>query len=373
MSGAAPETAHEDDQSRRGAEESSLEFVEAYAVSVDPRALSLLSRSECKQHRAIPLSVSGGTAVVAVAVANEERLAAVRARTGVQTRFVMISEQTLDALLSSRMFAEHHGPAPAPAVAPEPVAQAPAEPALSPSAAAQKAATGTQEPTPAAEVEAPQPSARKGWRRWADPDGPQPETLREQGAQPVAAERAAVEPVAAEPAWRPTADVPEPVPAPAPASAPIAALDSTLVEAVVAAVERRLGALAAAVPAEPVAVPATQAPAAAPSADPALGGGDVSNLLAQIDTAISSWSTLRSALVGFGDELEDAKRNLREAKEGLSVAHAENDQHLRRIRTLETDVAESKALVADARSRLQAAADALDAGADRLEESADLI
>ena len=115
MSGHAPESAHDDVTGRALAAQWSLEYVEPYAISVDPRALSLLLRSECKRLRAVPLSATGRGAVVAVADPSDERFEALRALAGEQTRFVVISERTLDALLSSRMLAEspaEHAPAP---------------------------------------------------------------------------------------------------------------------------------------------------------------------------------------------------------------------------------------------------------------------
>lgn len=96
---------HPDDATaRRLAEEHQLEYREPHAVAVDPRALSLLPAAECRRLRAVPLSTQAGSAVVAVADPSDGRLAEVRRCTGEGTRFVVIAERTLDALLSSRMF-----------------------------------------------------------------------------------------------------------------------------------------------------------------------------------------------------------------------------------------------------------------------------
>lgn len=78
-----------------------------------------------------------------------------------------------------------------------------------------------------------------------------------------------------------------------------------------------------------------------------------------VDASIAGWSGLRASLQAIGTELDESRRSLRDAKERLSVAHAENDQHQRRIHALEAEVAESRAQVEEARLRLQDAADAL--------------
>jgi peptidoglycan hydrolase CwlO-like protein len=83
--------------------------------------------------------------------------------------------------------------------------------------------------------------------------------------------------------------------------------------------------------------------------------------VARVDAAIEAWSTLRAALETIGEELDASRQSLREAKEQLSVLHAENDQQQLRIDALEAEVAERKSLVDEARMRLQDAAKALGA------------
>ena len=106
MSAAAEKTVRDDQSGEALAEATGLEYLKASSVSVDPRALSLLEREDCKRLRAIPLAAGSGGALVAVSAPSEERFAAIRELTGEQTRFVLISDGTLDALLSSRMFAD---------------------------------------------------------------------------------------------------------------------------------------------------------------------------------------------------------------------------------------------------------------------------
>lgn len=241
-----------------------LEYLEPSAVSVEPRALALLPGDECRRLRAVPLATNGGALVVGVAEPSQERFDAVRALTGAETRFVLVATRTLDALLSSRMFA---GP------------------------------------------------------RDAEPEQ----------APPPQQHRIEPEPVEPEPF------VPEPVePEPAPPAADVEAEETR---------ERR-----------------------APTGDVAFD-----ELLAQIDASFASWSALRTAVVSLGEGLDDAKRSLRETKEQLSVAHAENDQLQRRAHALETEVAEAQAVVGEARSRLSAAVEALGPRRPQETESSDLL
>jgi chromosome segregation ATPase len=90
-----------------------------------------------------------------------------------------------------------------------------------------------------------------------------------------------------------------------------------------------------------------------------------------VDASIAAWSTLRASLDAIGTELEETRRTLRETKEQLSVAHAENDQLQHRVRALELEVAESRGLLGDARSRLQDAFEALGGNAPRIDTEAD--
>src|SRR5262245_1990421 len=105
MSEAANPTTTEEAEARALAERAGLEYREAGAVAVDPRALSILPADECRRLRAVPLAATTGSAVIAVSDPTEDRLESVRQLTGHSTRFVVLTDRTLDALLRSRMFA----------------------------------------------------------------------------------------------------------------------------------------------------------------------------------------------------------------------------------------------------------------------------
>jgi hypothetical protein len=308
MSAAAHDTVHDDASGVSLAQQWDLEYREAYTISVDPRALSLLLRSECERLRAVPLYAADSGPTVAVAQPSEERFGAIRALTGEQTRFVLISDTTLDALLSSRMFSQPAAAAAAP----------PAEHA-SPARASE----------PSTELRVDVPAL-------------EPEPALYTAAAALQTEVAA----------------PAPASAPVPQPAPTPVVDAAaLAEALISAIERRL--------------PATVSPARGDA--PSASVGSMPELLTRLDATIEAWSTVRTALASVGQELQDTKRSLRDTKEQLSVAHADNDQQQRSVRALETEVAESRALVAEARARLQDAADALDSGAHTIEESAELL
>lgn len=275
---AAEETAHDDVSGRALAEKWKLEYVEAYAVSIDPHALSLIGHADCKRLRAVPLAATGRAPLVAVSTPSKERFDEIRRLTGKHTRFAIVSDRTLDALLSSRMFAD-------------------------PAAAAAAVAAAAE-------------------RREHDQE--LGDELAMNGAQPAAA------------------------------------LDhDSLVEAMVAALQRVPGAGAA--------------PVALPIGEDGQFEGSIGDLIGQIDATMGVWTSVRNTLTGIGAELEEAKRAAREAKEQLSVAHAENDQHLNRVRALEAELSESKALVASAKARLQDAAELLLGGASTSEESHELL
>jgi hypothetical protein len=276
MSAADEETAHDDVSGRALAEKWKLEYVEAYAVSIDPHALSLIGHADCKRLRAVPLAATGRAPLVAVSTPGKERFDEIRRLTGKHTRFAIVSDRTLDALLSSRMFAD-------PAAA----------------AAAVTAATERREREP--ESHAEHESNRLQSFAGVDHD--------------------------------------------------------SLVEAMVAALQR---------------VP-SNAPAALPVSEDGQFEGSIGELIGQIDATMGVWTSVRNTLAGIGAELEEAKRAAREAKEQLSVAHAENDQHLNRVRALEAELNESQALVASAKARLQDAAQLLLGGASASEESHELL
>jgi hypothetical protein len=275
---AAEETAHDDVSGRALAEKWKLEYVEAYAVSIDPHALSLIGHADCKRLRAVPLAATGRAPLVAVSTPNKDRFDEIRRLTGKHTRFAIVSDRTLDALLSSRMFAD-------------------------PTAAAAAVAAATEHDPHEAEL-----------------DG----DLGLNGVSPTGA------------------------------------LDhDSLVAAMVAALQRVPGAGAA--------------PVVLPVGEDGQFEGSIGDLIGQIDATMGVWTSVRNTLAGIGAELEEAKRAAREAKEQLSVAHAENDQHLNRVRALEAELNESKALVASAKARLQDAAELLLGGASTSEESHELL
>jgi MshEN domain len=329
MSAAAEEIASDDQSGQALAEAWSLEYLKASSVSVDPRALSLLEREDCKRLRAIPLATGSNGGLVAVCAPSEERFAAIRELTGEQTRFVLISEGTLDALLGSRMFGEprtHRKESDAPPrqeASPEPVdveaEEVDLDPAAGPAAAARRKRRG------GGESEQPQ-----------EPETAVPEEL----PAPTAAASAA-----------PVAEEPPP--------APDAAVEN-IVGAVLSALRNRVGS-------------STELPPAKPSGETVPLPGSTEELLAHLDATVETWSALRTSLASVHTEFEDTKRALREAKEQLSVAHADNDQYRKRVRTLEGELAESRELVTQARARVHEAAELLESDPTQLREAADLL
>jgi hypothetical protein len=293
MSETTAPTTTEEAEARALAEQAGLEYREAGAVAVDPRALSILPAAECRRLRAIPLAATTGSAVIAISDPNEERMEAVRQLTGPATRFVVLTDRTLDALLRSRMFAG-----------------SPAEAAVA--EVGEHSLDPVVDPYPAYSIDAP---------REPEPAGPADDF----------------------PAEEPPALPPTPAAEP-PAPSQLGA-DSELVDAIVAALGPRLQSLAShgavvRTPSEPV-------------------GDSIMDPVARVDAAIEAWSNLRAALETIGEELDASRQSLREAKEQLSVAHAENDQHQLRIDALEAELGQQKTLVAEARHRLQDAAKAL--------------
>jgi Type II secretion system (T2SS), protein E, N-terminal domain len=279
MSAADEETAYDDASGRALAEKWKLEYVEAYAVSIDPHALSLIGHADCKRLRAVPLAATGRAPLVAVSTPGKDRFDEIRRLTGKHTRFAIVSDRTLDALLSSRMFAD-------------------------PAAAAAAVAAAAE-------------------RRDHEPE-------LHDDHQDVGG------------------------------ASSFAGVDhESLVEAMVAALQR--------VPSGPA------APVALPVGEDGQFEGSIGDLIGQIDATMGVWSSVRNTLAGIGAELEEAKRAAREAKEQLSVAHAENDQHLNRVRALEAELNDSQALVASAKARLQDAAQLLLGGASTSEESHELL
>jgi hypothetical protein len=353
MSVAAEETARDDQSGEALAEKWSLPYIKASAVSIDPRALSLLERADCKRLRAIPFAADSDGSLVAVCSPSEERFAAIRELAGEQTQFALISEATLDALLGSRMFADSAAKSsgraeadPRQAIPEEPAEATEIDPAGGPTATARARQTtdDESEPEPAAE-----PALVEEPATVEDAVPPPDPELPEASATP--------EPVADEPA---------------------AALDSggdnasmeNIVGAVLNALKHRVGSTPETSGIEPDEPPAETTPLP----------GSTEELLAHLDATVETWGALRAALTNVHAELEESKRSLREAKEQLrevkeqlSVAHADNDQHRKRVRMLEGELAESREAVAQARAHLRDAAGLLEADPTQLQESTELL
>src|SRR5262249_29926550 len=197
-------------------------------------------------------------------------------------------------------------------------------------------------------------------RMFAGAPSAEPEVARPNEAPPEHAPDAVAEgepwreeePVEPEPVQELAPDEPPTFSSPIGASAP-QGVDGDLVDAIVAALGPRLQSIAShggavRTPLEHV-------------------GDSIMDPVARVDAAIEAWSSLRAALETIGEELDASRQSLREAKEQLSVLHAENDQQQVRIDALEAEVAERKSLVDEARLRLQDAAKALGAhGSDDL-------
>lgn len=339
MSAAAEEIARDDQSGQALAEKWNLGYLKASAVSVDPRALSLLERDDCKELRAIPLAIGSDGALVAVCSPSEERFAAIRELTGEQTHFVLISEGTLDALLGSRMFGESR------AARHESDPPVKSETAAEQEVEAEKAEAEDVEETEIGPTAGPADAARRERHGDDETEGPAPSEERMTTAD--------------EESPAPTAEEP-----PAPAAEKPAPADDTAVENIVSAVLSALKQHAGS-SSEPAPVgPSGEAPPLPSSTE---------ELLAHLDATVESWSVLRAALADMHAELEETKKALRDVKEQLSVAHADNDQYRKRARTLEGELAESRELVTQARTRLQEAAELLEADPTQLAEPAELL
>jgi hypothetical protein len=267
---------------------------------------------------------------VAVSSPEDDRLDAIREVTGEQTHFVLISDGTLDALLGSRMFAD------APSVSAARAAAA---------KEAQKETEAAPEPPVAEEIDpvaGPAAAARR--KRRSSDEG---EAFSAEEPTPVEEEAAPPE-VEAPP--EPAAEVSAP--------APDAAVDN-IVGAVLNALKHRGGST-------------VESPSADAQADAAALPSSTAELLTHLDATVETWSALRATLANVHTEFEETKRALRDTKEQLSVAHADNDQYRKRVRMLEGELAESRELVGQARTRLLEAAELLDAD-PTLREPAELL
>jgi MshEN domain len=341
MSAAAEDIARDDQSGDALAEKWSLRYVKASAVCVDPRALALLALADCKRLRAIPLATGSGGSLVAVCSPSEERFAAIRELTGEQTEFALVSEGTLDALLGSRMFADSAAKSPA---------GAPAEP--------QQATS--EEPAEETDVDtATGPAAAARRRRDADDEvEPEPAAVEEPATVEDAAPPPSPEPPETPVPREPTAGGPAEVPA----GGESASVDN-IVSAVLNALKHRVGS-----------TPDTPGvEIAEPRAEATPLPGSTAELLEHLDATVETWASLRAALASSHAEFEETKRALREVKEQLSVAHADNDQYRKRVRMLEGELAESREAVTQARAHLRDAADLLEADSTQLQESTELL
>jgi hypothetical protein len=240
----------------------------------------------------VPLAATTGSAVIAVSDPSEDRMQTVRELTGPSTRFVVLTERTLDALLRSRMFAG--------ATSGETAAAAPAEPPAqhSPDPRRRRRAAGHRRPGRVAARFRP---ARP--RRGAA------------GLQPAG-----------------DSDTNDCAHARGPSQNGV---DGELVDAIVAALGPRLQSLAShagavRTPSEPV-------------------GDSIMDPVARVDAAIEAWSSLRAALETIGQELDASRQSLREAKGSSRSSTPRTTSSMVRIDALEAEVAERKTLVDEAR------------------------
>ena len=105
MKGMKEETSSVEGQSVRNlAERWGLPYREAHTLSIDPSALEIVDRDESRRLRVLPLEVGADGPVFAVAEPSEERFAQVREIAGDNATFVLVAQETLDALLNSKVF-----------------------------------------------------------------------------------------------------------------------------------------------------------------------------------------------------------------------------------------------------------------------------
>ena len=97
-------TSLEGHSGRHLAERWGLPYREAHTLSIDPSALEIIDREESKRLRVLPLELGPDGPVFAVAEPSEERFAAVRELAGDNATFVVVAQESLDALLNSKVF-----------------------------------------------------------------------------------------------------------------------------------------------------------------------------------------------------------------------------------------------------------------------------
>ena len=105
MKGIKEDTSSVEGQSvRHLAERWGLPYREAHTLSIDPAALEIVDREESRRLRVLPLEIGGDGPVFAVAEPSEERFSDVREIAGDNATFVLVAQETLDALLNSKVF-----------------------------------------------------------------------------------------------------------------------------------------------------------------------------------------------------------------------------------------------------------------------------
>jgi hypothetical protein len=124
------ESAEADADAQALADDHQLEFRARHSLTIDAQAHTLLAPRSARELRAAPLGIESGRTVVAVADPTEQRLESLRALTGRETKIVIVTPASLDALLKSRILSEGDADAEASEAPPTPAAQpAPAPPA----------------------------------------------------------------------------------------------------------------------------------------------------------------------------------------------------------------------------------------------------
>jgi Type II secretion system (T2SS), protein E, N-terminal domain len=97
-------TSLEGHSGRSLAERWGLPYREPHTLSIDPSALEIIDREEAKRLRVLPLELGTDGPVFAVAEPSEERFASVRELAGDNATFVVVAQESLDALLNSKVF-----------------------------------------------------------------------------------------------------------------------------------------------------------------------------------------------------------------------------------------------------------------------------
>jgi type II secretion system (T2SS) protein E len=100
------ESAEADADAQALADKHQLEFRARHSLTIDAQAHMLLAPRYARELRAAPLGIEGGHTVVAIADPTEQRLEAIRTLTGRETKIVVVTGASLEALLKSRILSE---------------------------------------------------------------------------------------------------------------------------------------------------------------------------------------------------------------------------------------------------------------------------